>query len=334
MHDVLARLLGPLRSAMPAIVGIIGAIVLVGCGGAADGTDPVAAEVTTEQEATPDETTAPPPEEEAGGEAVLDVTATPSEVAGSTDVAPDPVETELARPAGVPGDAQPAVVERIVDGDTFWVRVDQADSGPLAAAATHKIRLLEYDSPEATSSTECFGPEATQRLTELTPVGSEVWLEADVEDTDRYGRFLRYVWLTDGRMVNLVMVEEGFGEAILYQPNDRHIDLLRAAEEGARAADSGMWGQPCDYDAPPPPPEPEPDEGAGTDGPETDGDASNPWGSSSCDPAYDPCVPPKSEVGDLNCPDIREKYPSGVKVDHTHGDAHGLDRDEDGHGCE
>lgn len=246
---------------------------------------------------------------------------------------PTPTETSLARPAGVPDDAQPAVVERIVDGDTMWVRVDQQDSGPLAAGATHKVRLLEYDSPESTTSTECFGPEATDRLASLTPVGSEVWLEADREDTDRYDRYLRYVWLADGTMVNLVMVREGFGEAVLYEPNDRHIDTLRAAEDQARVADAGMWGAPCDYDAPPPPaPETDSD---GTDGqPPPEETSSNPWGSDSCDPAYDPCVPPKSEVGDLNCPDIKEKYPNGVEVDHAHGDPHGLDRDEDGHGCE
>ncbi len=39
-------------------------------------------------------------------------------------------------------------------------------------------------------------------------------------------------------------------------------------------------------------------------------------------------------MGDLNCPDIREKCPNGVEVDHAHGDPHGLDGDRDGHGCE
>lgn len=48
---------------------------------------------------------------------------------------------------------------------------------------------------------------------------------------------------------------------------------------------------------------------------------------------YDPCVPPPSETGDLNCPDILQHYPDGARVDHGHGDPHGLDGDQDGHGC-
>lgn len=247
--------------------------------------------------------------------------ASASEQGTASEPSPAPSTTEPARSEGVPAAAQPAVVERIVDGDTFWVRVDAAGSGPLPAGATHKIRLLEYDSPEATSSTECFGPEATQRLASLTPVGSGVWLEADDEDTDRYGRFLRYVWLADGTMVNLVMVREGFGEAVLYEPNDAHIELLRAAEEEARAAGSGMWGAPCDYDAPAPASAPSPAEETSTSL-SSDG---------SCDPSYpDVCIPPKSEVGDLDCGDISHRRFRVLPPD-----PHGFDgNDNDGLGCE
>ncbi|MDP8931536.1 MAG: hypothetical protein M3O70_23950 [Actinomycetota bacterium] len=88
-------------------------------------------------------------------------------------------------PTGVPAGAQRAKVTKIVDGDTIWVTVEEP-GGPLLSGATHKTRLLEYDSPEATSRFECFGPEATQALTKLIPVGSPVWLVADRENTDRY----------------------------------------------------------------------------------------------------------------------------------------------------
>ncbi len=69
----------------------------------------------------------------------------------------------------------------------------------------------------------------------------------DVEDTDRYGRFLRYVWTEDGAFFNEFAVRHGHAEASLYEPNDRYIDRMRRAERQARNADRGMWGQPCEH---------------------------------------------------------------------------------------
>jgi micrococcal nuclease len=141
-------------------------------------------------------------------------------------------------------DSQPATVARIVDGDTVWVAVDQG-GGPLAAGATHKLRLLGYDAPEDTKTTQCGGPEATSALRRLIPVGSTVHLTADRRDTDRYGRFLRYVYTDDGTFVNREMVRRGHGHAVLYQPNDAHIAAMRRAERDAKRAERGVWGPSC-----------------------------------------------------------------------------------------
>ncbi|MDP8931818.1 MAG: thermonuclease family protein [Actinomycetota bacterium] len=81
------------------------------------------------------------------------------------------------------------MVERIVDGDTLWVRIDKP-GGPLTAAATHQIRVLEIDSPETKHpkrSVECWGREATAFAYQTLPVGSAVYLVADKEDRDRFG---------------------------------------------------------------------------------------------------------------------------------------------------
>lgn len=49
-----------------------------------------------------------------------------------------------------------------------------------------------------------------------------------------------------------------------------------------------------------------------------------------CDPSYpDVCIPPKSEVGDLDCGDVRF---SDFRV--RAADPHGFDGDNDGIGCE
>ena len=148
--------------------------------------------------------------------------------------------------AGVPGHTQAAVVEKVVDGDTMWVRVDD-DGGPLPRA-THKIRLLEIDTPETAQSpqgVQCGGPEATRYAEKQLLIGSTVYLLADREDVDQYGRFLRYVWTADGRFFNEDAVRTGHARAVLYEPNDAYIDLLRAAEAEARANGRGVWGEYC-----------------------------------------------------------------------------------------
>ena len=150
-------------------------------------------------------------------------------------------------PDGVPAGAQPAVVEKVVDGDTIWVRVDEP-GGPLPAGATHKIRLLEIDTPETVAPdrpVECGGPEASAFANRRLPVGSTVHLVADRQDTDQYGRFLRYVWTQDGDFFNLDAVRTGHARAVLFEPNDAYIEVLREAESRARSEGLGVWGEHC-----------------------------------------------------------------------------------------
>lgn len=252
---------------------------------------------------------------------------------------PTPVPTSQSvqppRPHGVPGRAQAGVVERVVDGDTLWVRIDEP-GGPLAAAATHQIRVLEIDSPETKHpqrGIECWGSEATAFANRTLPIGFTVYLLADEEETDRYGRFLRYVWTNSGRFYNEHAVRQGFARAVLYEPNDAYIDLMRAAEAEARAANRGMWGPPCDYDASPPPgpvpglasapPKPAaPPRRAPKPTPKPPGPAGG------CDPNYRgacvPTYPPHVDCGDIAAQDFQSVGP----------DPHGLDGDNDGVACE
>lgn len=148
---------------------------------------------------------------------------------------------------GVPPGAQPAVVDAIVDGDTIWVRA-RGGGGSLPSGERSKIRLLEIDTPETQApgtGVECGGREATDFARRRLPAGSTVHLMADREDTDQYGRFLRYLWTSDGAFFNLDAVRTGHARAVLYEPNDAHIEQLRAAEAVARDAGRGIWGEYC-----------------------------------------------------------------------------------------
>jgi micrococcal nuclease len=196
----------------------------------------------------------------------------------------------------VPADAQPAVVASITDGDTLRVEVE---------GRSEPVRLLELDSPEVTG--DCGGAEASAALTTHAPVGSTVWLEADVEDRDRYGRLLRYVWRADGTMVNRVLVRRGWARAKLYPPSDRHWHVMRRAGARAEARGAGLWRR-CGWTAEPAPAPP---------------DTS---GMTSCDPNYTGCVP---------------RHPPDVDCDRADGpvtvlgaDPHALDGDGDRRACE
>ena len=127
-----------------------------------------------------------------------------------------------------------AHVERVVDGDTIRVRFE-------GASDIERVRLILIDAPEVTGAGECFGDRATTFVTGLLPAGTIVRLERDVSETDRFDRLLRYVYLEDGRMLNELLVAEGYASVATFPPDLRHLDRMRAAEAAARAAGRGLW---------------------------------------------------------------------------------------------
>ncbi len=149
------------------------------------------------------------------------------------------VGTERAAPSGggVPATLTPSVpgeiattVTGIVDGDTLDV-----------AFGGERVRLLGIDTPEVHGGAECFGREASAHAAGLVPVGAAVVLRLDVEERDRYGRLLAYVWRADGLFVNEAMVRDGYAAAFPVPPNVAHAGSLSAAERAAREEGRGLW---------------------------------------------------------------------------------------------
>jgi micrococcal nuclease len=135
-------------------------------------------------------------------------------------------------------DRRPVPVTRVVDGDTLHVSVRGRDV---------TIRLIGIDAPEVGwygGEAECFGARAGRFARRLLD-GKRVRLEYDRDRTDPYGRALAYVHLSDGRMVNVVLVRRGFATVAIYPPNERYEERLRQAESRARGEDAGLWSA-CD----------------------------------------------------------------------------------------
>lgn len=142
-----------------------------------------------------------------------------------------------------------ATVERITDGDTFSV---------IFNGRKEKIRLIGIDTPESRRNNRsekqgkeenldqetivAMGKEAKKFISSLINKGDRVKLEFDAQERDRYGRFLCYVYLEDGRMLNEVIISEGYAYPLTIAPNVKYEEKFRAAFVYARENSKGLWG--------------------------------------------------------------------------------------------
>lgn len=154
--------------------------------------------------------------------------------------------TSNGAPGAAAGDklAANATVERVVDGDTIV-----ADVG----GSRERVRLIGIDTPESVkpnSPVECYGKEASAHTKELLPEGTRIRLVLDVEERDRYGRLLAYVYrASDGEFVNLALAADGYAGLLTYPPNVAHVEDFRAAVRSAREQNLGLWSA-CSDDLP------------------------------------------------------------------------------------
>lgn len=123
------------------------------------------------------------------------------------------------------------LVTKVIDGDT----IELADG--------RKVRYLGIDTPETvhpSKPVQCFGKEASDYNKNLVS-GQYVRLVRDVEDKDKYGRLLRYVYMEDGTFVNLALVAWGYAYAYTYPPNVARAKEFVAAQAQARESGTGLW---------------------------------------------------------------------------------------------
>ncbi|MCU1631786.1 MAG: hypothetical protein JWM61_438 [Micrococcaceae bacterium] len=131
-------------------------------------------------------------------------------------------------------DYQPGTVVRVIDGDTLVINFDDEDQ---------TVRLLNVDTPETKhpdKPVECLGLEATQKLESLTPPGTKVALDFDIERTDKFDRVLAAVFIEDRTLVNAELARVGLGVPMLIEPNRKYYDDVQAAYNEATAQGVGL----------------------------------------------------------------------------------------------
>lgn len=145
--------------------------------------------------------------------------------------------------ASLPGTqtTETGTVIKITDGDTIVVKIGKT---------IERVRLIGIDTPEIVDPrkpVQCFASEASQNIKRLVDKKT-IALKSEPLDVnrDKYGRLLRYVYLTDdkGRLttfLNATMIKDGYAykyNSISSPTIDRDFSKF---EKDAKAAKKGLW---------------------------------------------------------------------------------------------
>lgn len=127
-------------------------------------------------------------------------------------------------------------VSSFVDGDTIVVDM---------SGHQETIRFIGVDTPEThkpNTPVQCYGPDAAAFTKNLIGY-NRVRLQADPLDTnrDRYNRLLRYIYLSDGRLVEEEIIKNGYGFAYTSFPFEKKQHFIEL-ETIARQSRVGLWG--------------------------------------------------------------------------------------------
>lgn len=116
-----------------------------------------------------------------------------------------------------------AKIRYVIDGDTFITSTNES------------VRLANVDAPECTHGhIQAFGYEAKQFSVKYLE-GQEVALKS--HGSDKYGRKICDVWLSDGRYFNQMVIKAG----LAYVYHQYAPDSLFQDELAAKAAKIGLW---------------------------------------------------------------------------------------------
>lgn len=138
---------------------------------------------------------------------------------------------ESETPSGI-GTFSEVMVVQVIDGETI-----ELVGGEL-------VRYLGIDAPSfpaVGAEALCQASAATNFNLQLVN-GRTVRLESGPQDRNPDGQLLRYVYVDD-HMVNELIVREGYAFVSPAWTDQQHLSVLQAAEQEAKSAGRGVWGQ-------------------------------------------------------------------------------------------
>lgn len=151
-------------------------------------------------------------------------------------------------PSAVQARRATAKVLYVIDGDTLKIIYD---------GKKQSIRLIGIDTPESKKNKKAFkdsarssrdinaivsqGKLAKKYVKGLVKKGDRVRIEFDIEKKDRYRRLLGYVYLADGRMLNDIIIRNGYASPLTIPPNVKYRKKFLRSYHYARKHGLGLW---------------------------------------------------------------------------------------------
>ncbi len=143
--------------------------------------------------------------------------------------------TLLPCPVASQDDSATVQVVRVIDGDTIQVCCVFGDR-----VTVHYVGVDTPETHHPMRGVEPYGMEAAEANRKLVD-GKKVTLEFDVQQLDKYGRTLAYVYLEDGTFVNAWLMENGYAMVMTVPPNVKYQELFLKLQRETREARRGLW---------------------------------------------------------------------------------------------
>ena len=129
-------------------------------------------------------------------------------------------------------------VVRVKDGDTYVLLIDGEET---------TVRLIGVDTPESVAPDEYSkentseGKMISETVKQKIRSGDTLYVEYDVQQTDKYGRTLVYIYFEDGEMVQEWLLKNGFAEVMTVQPNSKYAERFSEVQSVAVENKVGLW---------------------------------------------------------------------------------------------
>jgi micrococcal nuclease len=141
-----------------------------------------------------------------------------------------------------------ATVLYVIDGDTLKISYH---------GKRDTIRLIGIDAPEIKRNRKAHrdskmqgkdigtitsqGRLARNYVKSLVKKGTAVTIQFDVVKRDKYRRLLGYVYLPDGKMLNNVIIRNGYASPLTIPPNIKYKNRFIRSYRYAREHGLGLW---------------------------------------------------------------------------------------------
>jgi micrococcal nuclease len=118
-------------------------------------------------------------------------------------------------------------VTQVFDDTTFYCQ--------LSDRQMEKVRLTGIEIPDSIENEAAGFTESHLRR------GMPVKLEFDRETRDKFGLILAYAYLPGDKMLNALLIQEGYAKVDTNAPNLKFKDLFLKLETEARTQGKGLW---------------------------------------------------------------------------------------------